>query len=261
MNRLTANGGPHIEDGDLVRLLDGECPPQEERLLRTHLGECADCRREADELERLSKGFSLALERGDPASAAGEAGEIRQDEAVVPRLPAHRWTRFQILRAAAVVALLITALAVSPARAWLVDGWQAIKSLFVEEPAPEQPAAIEPEAPDVTAVVSFALVGPRFRLEVSSTQSRGTISLAVDSVPSASARVLGGNGHEELVVLQGGLRLLNGFESTASSEIVIPHYVTAVEVEIANRTAMLLNEAALSETARWEIDLTPDQER
>ncbi|NIM52596.1 MAG: hypothetical protein GTO22_25685, partial [Gemmatimonadales bacterium] len=221
MNQPMAGDGRHIENGDLIRLLDGECQPEEEEWINRHLRDCTDCRRSAAELEQLSHLFGLALRRGDAAAESSEGTPRRVTGAVGTRSVVRRWTRMRMLRAAAV--LLVVAIAASPARAWLVEGWLAIRSLFTEAPQPAQPME-EPsiDVAEAMAVVTFTAVDSSFSLEVVSTQSRGTVTIAVDSVSSVTARVIGGDGTEELVVLPGGLRIVNSAASTASYEIIVP---------------------------------------
>jgi anti-sigma factor RsiW len=244
-----AGDGGHLENGDLIRLLDRECSSEEEERIKRHLRDCVACRQNAAELERLSHLFGLALQRGDVTgdTSAAETRPLRR-----------RWPRKRMLQAAAI--LLIVAAAASPARAWLVEGWLALRSLFTEAPAPVQPER-EPSigVAETTAVVTFAAVGSDFSLEVVSAQSRGTVVIASGSVPSASARVLGGDGSEELVVLPGGLRILNVATSTASYEIVLPPVVRNIEVRIGGRTVWRLDETALSGPIRQEFELAPPE--
>ncbi len=249
MTQPMAGDGGHIEDGDLIRLLDRECLPEEEEQIRQHLRDCAECRRSAAELERLSHQFGLALRRGD---VAGESSAVDAQAVARARFPR------RMLQAAAI--LLIVAVAASPARAWLVEGWLALRSLFTEAPAPGQPEG-EPSigVVETTAVVTFPAVGSDFSLEVVSTQSRGTVVIAIDSVPSASARVLGGDGSEELVVLPGGLRILNAAASTASYEILLPLVVRNIAVRVAGRTVWRLDETAPSGPIRQEFELAPPE--
>lgn len=251
--------GNHIEDGDIIRLLDGECGQAEERSIREHLRECAQCQSEADELERLSRGFRLLLQRADVMPSPSEATTRRGEKPAVRPVLTPRWTQTRVLKAAAVVALVITAIGVSPARAWLVDGWQAIRSLFVEgsvEPTQPLPPAETATAP---AVVTFTPPGPAFTIDVSSAQISGTVSLAMDSGPSASARVLGGDGSEELVVHRGGLHIVNAPTSSARYEIVVPRSVSTLELIIAGRTVLSLGAGDLAGLTNREIDLGREQ--
>jgi hypothetical protein len=235
----------HIENGELIRLLDGECPPEEEARMRRHLQHCEECRRGAAELEQLSDRFRLALQHGDAAEGVAHAPAR-----------ARRWPRRRLLQAAAI--FLVVAVAASPARGWLVEGWHAIRSLFVEAPAPEGPVGAPGiDVGETTAVVTFATVGAEFRLDVLSTQHRGTVTIATDSVESASARVLGGDGSEELVVFPGGLRILNAPTSAASYEVLLPPTVSDIEIRIAGRTVWTANAAALSGFIRREFELGP----
>ena len=43
----------HIEDGDLMRLLDTECSDEEDRMFRIHLAACRNCRQRHDRIARL----------------------------------------------------------------------------------------------------------------------------------------------------------------------------------------------------------------
>lgn len=217
--------------------------------MRNHLRSCATCRDGAAELEQLSERFRLALRSDNGVADSGAA-------AMEPA--ARRWPRRRLLQAAAI--FLVVAVAVSPARAWLVEGWRAIRSLFTEAPASE-PAEGEPtiEVGETTAVVTFAVAGSAFRLDVASTQRRGTITVATDSVASASARVLGGDGSEELVVLPEGLRILNAATSTASYEVVLPPAVQNIEVRIAGRSVWRSDETGVSGPTRREFQLARDE--
>jgi hypothetical protein len=243
---MAGNGG-HLENGHLIRLLDRECPPEEEARINRHLRDCVTCRQNAAELEHLSDRFRLALQHGDGAEGTAHTPAR-----------AHRWPRRRLVQAAAI--FLVVAVAASPARGWLVEGWHAIRSLFTEAPAPPPPRE-EPaiDVAETTAVVTFAAAGSDFSLEVISTQGRGTVFITVDSVPSASARVLGGDGSEELVVLPGGLRILNAAASTASYEIVLPPAVRNIEVRIAGRTVWRSDETALPGPIRQEFELAPPE--
>lgn len=255
MIRSVTSDDKHIEDGDIIRLLDGECVPDEERLIRRHLLECDRCRREADELERLSRGFGFLLQRADLVPVPTDGTNRRPEETAVTHALKPRWTRIRILKAAAAVALVITAIGVSPARAWLVDGWQAIRSLFTEESAaPTQPSSPS-ETATAPAVVTFTPRGPEFTIDVSSAQATGKISLAIDSAPLASARVLGGDGSEELIVHRGGLRIVNTPTSSASYEIAVPRSVSTLELIVAGRIVLSLSEAELLDLTSREIDL------
>lgn len=256
MIRLTVNEGQHLEDGDIIRLLDGECAAAEEESIRAHLEMCAECRRAADELELLSQGFSRVVGQLDVLPSTTRGGATARADVPVVRLPRTRWTRTRILKAAAVVALVTTAVAVSPARAWLIGGFQAIRSLFEEETieAPRRP--VSAETPEAAAVVSFRPAGSTLSIEVSSTQPQGTIALTLGAGLSASAVVLGGHGDEELIVLPEALRIMNSSSSSASYEIVVPRSVRLVRVSIAGRMRLSLDAAELSDVVSREIELS-----
>lgn len=257
MIRLTVNEAQHVEDGDIIRLIDGECLPAEEQLIREHLETCAECKRAADELGLLAETFSRVLAQTDTSPSASAIGTTPSTDAKIIPLPARNWTRVRVLKAAAVVTLVATAIGVSPARAWLVDGWQALRSIFVEEAVDPTEVPAPVEVPDITAVVTFRPAGTSLTIEVSSAQALGTIALLSGPGLSASARVLGGGGGEELVVLPDALRIANASTSTASYEIVVPRSVRMVAVTIAGRSVLTMDAAELSEAVAREIELGP----
>ena len=46
----TIQEGQHVDDVDLIRLRDGECPLSEERVVREHLSCCVMCRENAERI-------------------------------------------------------------------------------------------------------------------------------------------------------------------------------------------------------------------
>jgi hypothetical protein len=243
----------HIDGGDLIRLLDSECEGEEERLLRQHVATCTECKRRYDRRARLSERFSLALMDLEE-SVPSRPVERRKQPEPYPRLAWLRlwWSRktVRVLTIAAVI--LALAAAVTPARAWVIAGFEALKSLVGGEP---RAAPLEQQdAP----VVHFALFGEEFLIEFSEAQSSGTLSLVVDTVGLASTRIIGDRRQDELSVLRSGLRVSNSAESSASYEITIPHTCRLLEVRIAGR---LVARHEVTRPARWEIDLTRGAQR
>jgi hypothetical protein len=243
----------HFEDGDVIKLRDGECSGAEERMLRAHLEVCSTCRENADRIETLADGFVAAVKaiRHPTSVELPELHPKRETSRRGPLAVTAPWHTRRGVRVAAVLAL-VTALALTtaPARALVGAGWQAIKTLFVGTPTPEN------QAQQTTALVSFAPRGEEFLVDFVHTQALGTLTVRIDTSASASARVLGGDGQDEMIVLQAGLRIMNTTASTASYELRLPPFLRDVEVRVASRTVATFSTVGMTGGARWEVDLT-----
>ena len=249
----TTQEGRHVDDGDLIRLRDGECPLSEERILRDHLDACATCRENSERFEQLADGFFAAMERVQHPAATRSARQKALNNVPISAHAAGTppWHGRRSVRAAAVVAaVLALTLTTAPARALVAAGWQAVKTLFVGAP----PATAEPQ--QATSLVSFVPQGDAFLIDFLHTQSRGTLTVVVDTVLSASARVMGSDGMDELIVLQAGLRVRNRTTSAASYELRLPRSLRDIEVRIAGRTVATFSAAGMTQAARWEVDLS-----
>jgi hypothetical protein len=257
MMQPAAGDGRHLEDGDVIRLLDGECSEQEAQSFHTHLDRCDDCQRKMDELRHLSQQFSSALQVADEAPATGDS---RPPEVVGTIRPAPRrwhWTRWRVTRAAAAIVILAAALSATPARAWLVDGWDTLRSLLMRESTEQPEVAPAPvESAEPSSVITFAPAGPEFMLQVIQVQAEGTLYLTVAPTVSASAGVIGGSGGEEIVVLPNGFQIRNAATSTASYEVRLPNHLAALDVRIGDRAAQRIDLTAGGDSISRAIDLS-----
>jgi len=253
----TTQDDRHVDDGDLIRLRDGECPLSEERMLRDHLANCDTCRENLERIEQLADGFFAAMERVQPSSATQPSPNKAPNVATIGARKAqqkHWHSRRPVRVAAAIAAVLALTLTTAPARALVAAGWSTVKTLFVGAP----PASDEPQ--QATSLVSFVPQGDAFLIDFLHTQSRGTLSVVVDTVNTASARVMGGDGQDEIIVLQAGLRVRNRTTSAASYELRLPRSLQDIEVRIAGRTVATFSTAGMTQAARWEVDLTGRRE-
>lgn len=240
----------HIGGGDLIRLLDSECAGEEERLLRQHVATCPPCKRRYDQRARLSERFSLVLmeldesvtvrpvERREPPTASTKTSLLRV-----------WWSRRAVRVAAIGTAILMLGAAATPARAWIVAGLETLRALIGNEPPATEP--IQQDAP----VVHFTLFGDEFLIEFAEAQSSGSLQLVVDTVSSATTRILGDRRRDELSVLRSGLRITNTRESLASYEVTLPQTCKLLEVRIAGR---VVGRYEVTGPTRWVIDLTTD---
>jgi hypothetical protein len=202
----------HLEDGALVRYLDEECDGDEQAAVRGHVTGCDACAGRLAEFERRSRTLKVALRDSDrPARGARP----------VPR-PGLR-------AAAAVLVLLAIGGAVRPVRAWVLERAEALWTALTGGSEPVAP--VGSVAPAQTAVSFVPADGP-FTIELAGRQSAGTLSLEAVPGDTARATVLGGSGAESLVVLPGGLRIVNPPASTARYRIALPVRLGPVRVMV-----------------------------
>ncbi|MFQ5705555.1 MAG: anti-sigma factor family protein [Gemmatimonadales bacterium] len=247
----------HVDDGDLIRLHDGECDPAEERLIRNHLAGCSRCRDNAEELAQLAQGFSSALrelEEPEPLPIGWyRAARGSARGGLLGRVKRSRRSAWVVT---AVVAILAVTLTVTPARAWVLGRLAALKSLMVHA----TPESVE-QGQRASSLVSFVPTSGQFLIDVTRTQPGGTLSIVVDTVIAASARILGGAGKEEMMVLQAGFRIRDNASSRASYEFRLPRSLELVEVRVAGKTVVRYDVTEMAERGRWEIDLTRSEGR
>lgn len=143
----------HASRGELVSYLDGEVPADERRALSAHLDDCERCAEVLEELGRLSRRLSAALEALDRPAPGIEAASIRRRAAAARPDHGSRTAgrRRRSLLAAAVLLIAFTGAAAaipgSPLRAWLSDSVRTIADFFdAGGEVPSTPAAPEPEA-------------------------------------------------------------------------------------------------------------------
>lgn len=146
-----ANATPHLDDGDLIRLLDSELDDRRAVRVEAHARSCDRCGRRLDALAARSVAASSLLRRTaaalpPPPSRSREAvmAAYRAGGAAVPIRPARTRragpgpaTRRHLLRAAAVAALLLgVGIGVPPVRAWVGERIAAWTGVFRTDPAP-----------------------------------------------------------------------------------------------------------------------------
>lgn len=238
---MRAGRDVHLDEGTLVRLVDDELSADERRGVEAHLSGCEPCRRERDRIEALSRAFSgwagwaepaepprLAgveeiLRAADGADADGGRGR-RSAGGVVGTI-----LRAPAFRAAAVLVLLAgVALAFPPVSRWVEER--------VAGPT-AGPGEVAPSA-DVapgSISVSFRPAGERLTVRVERLPARGSVRIAPGAGPDVEARVIGGEGDEELTVLPDGLAVRIPEGSTADFAIAVPVTVRAIDLFVAGR--------------------------
>lgn len=241
-----AAGPVHLEDSDLLALVDQEFAPMDRDARLAHVARCGDCAARLQTLRLRTANFSRLVSEV----------ELPEDF-VFPRLPepsratpaiplASRrrgWTHSAWLRAAVIAGVVIIPFAtVAPLRAWVAEVWSEVRQLFggdgdaaapaaapTAAPAPSPaPAAREPAS---GATVFFSPAPGRFVLVVPERQAAGTLTLGRAEGAEGSAEVIDG-ATETPLVSEAGLRILNAPESTASYRVLLPSSITSVRVRI-----------------------------
>jgi hypothetical protein len=153
---------------------------------------------------------------------------------------------------------MVLVFAATPARAWFVQGWEALKSLVISEivEPPAETAVPEETDLEMSSILRFTPRGSEFRLEFTDRPERGTLVLLFDSTTSASAGMLGEETGDEMILLPDGLRIRNSSSSTASYRVQLPLTLSVVEVSIAGRTVLRLDLQSQSVPLRRELSLS-----
>ena len=202
-----------LTDGDIIRYLDRECPPEEAQYIAAHLTRCNTCRERVEVLQKRLGVLSSLLNQAD----------FTPEE----RAPRRAWFDHSSLRAAAIILVTLgVGLSFTPVRAWVVETWlRAAVSL-----SPTTVGDVR-GAPGY-GIVSFAVDGPSLTIEVAAVQAGGELHVRVGDGGLASARVDGGDGSEELVVLPGALRIVSSPSSGADYHVVVPAGLAGISVRI-----------------------------
>ena len=222
-----------ISDLELVRYLDGELEAKERSALDSRLAAAPEAAARLEQLRRRSRNMS-ALLRSNNANAADTRASA---EAIRPRMNQQSvrlgWPPY--LKAAAVVALLLTgALAVPPARAWLLARLlDAGAALGLRPEETSTPVAAPPPAPtqgvSTTEVsYSFRVTSDTFAIEVSQTAGRLIVERSTNGSASAEAA---GAGDESFMVLPRGIRIEGPATTGTVYTIKLPDRVVVVRIQ------------------------------
>lgn len=235
----------HLDEGDVVRILDGEVTEEERATWTIHLRSCESCRRLHEEIHQQSTWFRSAVTHLDSGVAVNDLTRARalaamrvarragteepsrqtgSGEELQRRRSARAGGAWYRLAAAAVAVVLFVGLAVEPVRAWIRENVLAIATP-VEEPASEAPAV--PTASDDVASASavtarFSARGPVFRIDLDQHQQAGTLTVRLTSEGQGSAMIIGSTEEGLLWVPPSSLRIGNASESSASYVVELP---------------------------------------
>jgi len=251
-------GGEAVTDAELVRYLDGEIEGAPRAALEARIAAAPDTAARLDTLRRRSARLSALLAELDPSAAdVQQSAEAIRPATAAGARPSRGWLPGPAsLRWAAAVALLLgAALAVPPARAWMVerarDAAEALGLLdTAPEPAVEAPTGAAPDAIQAAPVrVTFEVRADTFEIEA---PPRGRLIVRRGAGPTGSAESAGAPG-VDLVVLPTGLRIEGTTTDDARYDVALPASVAAVRVRAGAGAALLRALPAAGEELRIDL--------
>jgi len=221
---------PHPSDGDLVRYLDTELSELDERRLRSHLRECAQCAERAEAIASQSRAIAGYIGRTTPGGpdAVTRARALASARRASLR-PRRAWRPLRL--AAAACALLVLALTAQPVRAWISDRWDGLRGT---RSSAAEVATLPASIVRRSSVVAFAPRGARFDLQIERFQPDGTLTVEVRDVERATAQVLNGM-NETMLILPSGIRVENRAGSRASYLVTVPADLPLLQVSVAGQ--------------------------
>jgi anti-sigma factor RsiW len=231
----------HMDDGALVRWLDGEALGEERHALAAHLTACAACE------------ARLAAIRDRAARVSREL--VALDGHAARPLP--RRSAWALRAAAGFAVLLGVGMAVEPVRAWILERADHVWTVVAGERGnpPVAPDQTAPAAAPAAGSITFVPAGDVFVLEVTSRQAGGEVVIETVGTGTASATVTGGTGAESFVVLPAGLRIVNDAASRAEYLVQVPGGLSAIVLAVADGPRRRYQPAGAGE--RWTVPLGP----
>jgi hypothetical protein len=217
---MQRTGAPHVDDGELVRQIDGEAPAA----VGAHIASCQPCSTRLQEMrERLARLSDLLrdIDVVTPPIAAPDAAALRL-------IRAERWVSRLWQAAAAVV--LVAGLAVSPLGAWVAAQVGRLGAALTSDGDGRRAASPEVPSEPGPTVVYFEPVGAELTVRLAARPSAG--SFRVDRDDRASAQIVRAHAGESLVVLPSELRIRNTPASRADYLITVPASVHSVRVQV-----------------------------
>lgn len=249
MTDVVEHHSPHLEDGDLVRHLDGASDHAEQALVEQHLHDCAVCRNRLSVIRRNASGLSALLQAMDYEPSADFT--LRSARLYRPA----SWQRTWMRVAALIVLGVGLATTVRPVRAWLADRWHDIRVLVERnERAPvSHPGSTALDTPASPGTITFVPTTDVFLIQVTTRQEQGSMTVRAAEVDRVSASIEGPTRDENLVVLPTGLRIQNGRASGANYRLTVPRTLALLLVEIDG--AIVMRRPLRGQDDTVEIDL------
>ncbi|MGD2123959.1 MAG: hypothetical protein PVJ76_19565 [Gemmatimonadota bacterium] len=237
-----AHGVPLEVDGMIVRYLDGEGSASSGAETLALLEASPEARDRMEELRMSSELFSRHMaDLPIPATP-----ELR----IPPSLPAsvarHRM-------AAGIVLFVLSASLLTPARAWIVEGFRAVTSVLIPGEDAVLPAPAEVAGP---STVSFVPLGADLVVSVRDHQASGRLTVVVVEGTRASGEASGQETGIELLILPEGIEVRNAPGSTADYTVRVPRSLRTVRVRVGGREQAVLAPGEVGVGHAWVIELT-----
>jgi hypothetical protein len=237
MTHTTPAGNSHLDEGEIMRYIDGEMPVGERSRAATHLLTCAECVAAVDALRTDRQRFAEFLAESpvpalDSARRAQSLARIERSTTRTQRT-ADRSRALGFAKAAAVGAVLVASmLATSPGRAFVSDLWSTV-SARVDRLVTNRPEVSSPESVALNnASIGFVPTQEVFRLQVRTPQQQGSLTLSLAAGASVTARAVNTSDPVDIVVLPGGLRIENRPEASANYAVTVPRNLREVRVQV-----------------------------
>ena len=203
-----------LSDGEIIRYVDRECGPDEARRIAAHLNHCDACHERVELLQRRLGVLSSLLEEADFVES--ERRGLRP-----------RFARRRLQVAATIIVTLGVGFSVTPVRAWVAD---ALRGALARPNA--APSASLLTGPSGYGIVSFPVEGSTLAIELLAVPDGGRLHVQPSDRELASARIEGGDGSGEFLVLPGVLRIVGPAGSNAEYYLAIPTGVTRLSVRV-----------------------------
>lgn len=238
----------HIDDGALIRLLDGEGEP-DALGLQQHLATCLPCQERLSELGKLGGRLDVLMRGAIPASSpVFDPAFLAAMDRVNPVRSRRRVPAFGLAAAAVLAALILVA---SPVGAWIAERiGRALTS--ADEPAAVEtlpaPAPLAASAP-VGAKVAASVAGTHLILRLDDAELPARVIVSRGEGSMATALVTGAMVPAEMLVRPDGFEVAS---SGGSLEVEIPAEITTLEVWIGSRVAARWPLAGVT-TLPWEF--------
>ena len=241
-----------MDDGTLLRFLDGEAAADEREMVARHLATCPDCAADAESLRAASAGVHLVLERdlGD-APAPPPLPRIVPPASGHPRAarPSHYATSSRRLLAAGILLAVALGAAAPPVRALVRSLVTRVREAMAPDRVPSPPpagehAALPPTPAPDEVLVEFTPEGTEIVVDFGAAQQGGTLvvrthdgeSVVLSTTPGAPRDVL---------VLPGGVRVRNAPTSTHSYRLLVPAGLRRIIVRVGGETVSTTDADAL----------------
>jgi anti-sigma factor RsiW len=222
-----------VTDADLIRYLDGELDGGARASFEQRVAAMPALAARLEKLSRRSSNLSRLLAEVDPSDGAAGRSELHVRARLGAGGRADQPRRGLWRAVAAVAAILLLALVVPPARAWLLERGRALAGALgvVGENAPEpRTPTVEPDpspAAGPDAAIEFAVTGDTFDVDVPAAD--GTLVIRVGRGTSGRAEATD-EGESTVVVLASGVRIEGRSTPSAVYSLTLPPSVTTLRV-------------------------------